>query len=277
MQLVQARERMEYLFENGLEALHTDEYAIAKPFFENFNIYETILYSILENKSAGVIFTDNKINPSFVLVCSPSTVSIPNAYAYLSGELNESSLIRVASYLKTLPKISLVVPFDWKFRFFFEKLGFNSIERMQLRRPFHFFNLDNWKQSLPNQYTISKIDKKNFSQCNWHSFILSCYGDEDHFFASGMGFCLLDQEKIISESYGLIANGKAEIGVITDKNYRSQNLGTIISAIVLDYCYKYNIEPYWNCDISNSASMAIAKKLGFEEDCKYCFLKWTSL
>lgn len=271
-------DRMELLLkeEKGLERLDLEEYAIAKPFFENFDIFETILHSILEGRSAGTIFTDNKNNPSFVLVCSPSIASSPNAYAYLGGELDQASLRKIASYLKTLPKVSLVVPLDWKFRTFFEKLGFNPVERVQLLRPFDFFDLDSWKQSLPAQYTISRIDEENFSQCNWHSFILNCYGDNEHFFANGMGFCLLDQGVITSESYGLIANGKAEIAVVTDQKYRGQSLGTIICAIMLDYCYENNLEPCWNCDVGNPASAAIAKKLGFEENCKYLFLKWTA-
>lgn len=274
-QFVQAGDKMEHLLRevDGLEMLNIDEYGIAKPFFENFTIYETILHSIIENKFAGTIFTNDKNNPSFVLVCSQSTASSPNAYAYLGGEIDQESLRKVASYLNTLPKISIVVPLDWEFRAFFEKLGFKPVERMQLRRPLDFFNLDSWNQSLPSQYTLSRINDENFAQCIWRSFILCCYGDMDHFFANGMGFCLLDQGKIISESYGFIANGKAEIAVITDEKYRGQNLGTVISAMMLDYCYKNNLEPYWNCDMGNPASAGIAKKLGFEEDCKYLFLK----
>jgi RimJ/RimL family protein N-acetyltransferase len=276
IQLAHAGDRMEHPLkeESGLETFNLDEHKISKHFFEDFNIFETILHSILENKSAGTVFTNNENNPSFVLVCSPSIASSPNAYAYLGGELDQESLRKVGSYLQKFPKVSLVVPIDWKFRTFFEELGFNPVERLQLRRPFDFFNLDTWNRSLPNHYSISRINDENFAQCNWHSFILSCYGDNDHFFANGIGFCLLDQGKIISESYGLIANGKAEIGVITDEKYRGQNLGTIICAIMLDYCYKNGLEPYWNCDVCNPASTAVAKKLGFEENCKYLFLKW---
>ena len=260
-----------------LEKLTPDEYGTAKPFFNDFNIYASILYSILEKRSAGEIFTDNKSNPTFVLVCSSSVNSNLNAPAYLGGTLNQLYLKKVVSYLKTLPKISLVVFPNWEFKTFFEEEGFKPIERLQLRRPLDFFNLNTFKQSLPNQYLVDKINSKNFAQCNWHSYLLILYGDDDHFFANGMGFCLTHQNKIAAESYAFIANNKAEIGVITDKDYRNQNLGTVISAIMLDYCYKNNIEPYWNCDINNSGSAEIAKKLGFEEDCKYLFLKWTSL
>jgi RimJ/RimL family protein N-acetyltransferase len=264
---------------NGLEVLDLDEYAMAEPFFEGFNIYESFLRSILQNRSAGKVLTDNKNDPSFVLVCTPvviSKVSSPYACAFLAGELDQNALTIVASSLKTFPKVSLVTPTEWKHRAFFEEEGFYSIERVQLRKPLDYLNVDILKQSLPSQYSISRINEDNFARCHWHAYVLSRYGDERHFFENGVGFCLEDQGKIVSESYGYIANGKAEFGVITDEKYRGQNLGTLICLPMLDYCTKNNIEPYWNCDIDNPASGAIAKKLKFQEDCTYLFLRWES-
>lgn len=274
-----SRRDMEYQLtqNNVLEKLNPDEYEIAKPFFNGFSTYSSILHSILEKRSAGQVFTDSKINPSFVLVCSFSVIANLNAPVYLGGRLDLGYLKKVITYLKSLPKVSLIAFPDWEFRASFEEAGFNPIERLQLRRPIGFFNIDNFKESLPNQYLVGKINSENFSQCNWYSYLLSLYGDSDRFFTNGMGFCLIDQGKVAAESYGFIAKNTAEIGVITDKNYRNQNLGTIVSAFMLDYCYKNNIEPYWNCDFSNPASSIVAKKLGFKEDCRYLFLRWSTL
>jgi len=263
--------------ESVFETLSLEQYEIAKPFFKGFKIYSSFLNSILERRNQGTIFTDNKNNPSFLLVCSPSAASNLNAPVYLAGELDLITLKKIRAFLQTFPKLSLVVPLEWKYRFFFEEAGFLPIERIQLRRPVQFFDSDIWKQSLPSQYSISKIDENQFSQCNWRLYILSCYGNEEQFFTHGKGFCLLDEGKIAAESYELfIANGQTEVGVITDTRYRGQNLGTIICATLLDDCYKNNIEPYWNCDIHNGASAAVAKKLGFQEDCHYLFLRWMS-
>jgi RimJ/RimL family protein N-acetyltransferase len=252
---------------NVLELIDIEEYMIARPFFADFKINEPILHAMLENRSAGKVFTDNKTNPSFMLVCSPA------GYVFLGGEPNQASLIQIASYLKTLSYVSLVSPSDWKFKDFFLGTGFTAVDRMQFQRRAAPSNWDSWKNKLPSQYFISRINKENFFQCNWHSFILSCYGESDRFFSNGMGFCLTDQGKIVSESYGLIASDKAEIGVVTDPSYRGQNLGTCICAIMLEYCYERNIEPFWSCNTDNSASAAIAKKLGFEVDCSYFFLR----
>ena len=283
MQFIHAGDKMENLSkeekqlcvsmnnaENMLILLDADEYTIAKSFFHDFKINQPILYSILENRSAGKIFTDDRSNPSFMLVCSPA------AYVFLGGSPDQTSLRKIVSYLKSLLHVSLVSPVDWKFKTFFEEAGFTAVERLQFQRHCDFFNLDSWKDSLPARYSINKIDNETFPQCNWRSFILSCYGDADHFFTNGRGFCLVDQGKIISEAYGIIAAGKAEIGVVTDEKYRGQNLGTSICAVMLDYCCKNDIEPFWSCNANNPASVAIAKKLGFEESCKYFFLKWAT-
>ena len=107
--------------------LNLEEYEIAKLFFNDFNTYASILHSILEKRSAGKVFTDDKNNPSFVLVCSSSVLSNLNAPAYLGGEIDQVSLRKVASYLKTLPKVSLVALSNWEFRTFFEEEGFTAI------------------------------------------------------------------------------------------------------------------------------------------------------
>ncbi|MBA3817056.1 MAG: GNAT family N-acetyltransferase, partial [Parachlamydiaceae bacterium] len=222
--------------ESELELTGPEEYVNAKPFFTNFKINQPILHGMLENKSAGKVFTDNKTNPSFMLVCSPA------GYVFLGGEPSQASLVKIASYLKTLPYVSLVSPLDWKFKDFFVRVGFSAVDRIQFQRRAATSSLDSWKNKLPNQYPITRINQENFPQCNWQSFILSCYGERDRFFSNGVGFCLTDQGRIVSESYGLIAADKAEIGVVTDPSYYGQNLGTCICAIMLEYCYEHNIE-----------------------------------
>lgn len=250
--------------EDALILIDASEYVIAKPFFVDFKINQPILHSMLENKSAGKIFTDDVISPSFMLVCSSA------GYVFLGGEPDLASLKKVALHLKTLSYVSLVCPFEWKLKNFFLEEGFVAIDRIQFYRPKTAF----WTKKLPVQYSMNRIDKDNFPMCSWYSFILNYYGDCDRFFANGLGWCLRDQGKVISESYGLIAGDQVEIGVITHENYRGQNLGTAICATLLDYCSEYHLRPFWNCNLDNPASIAIAKKLGFEEECRYFFLRW---
>lgn len=254
----------------ALELLEPNEYHIAKPFFEDFKLNQPMLHFNLENRGAGKIYTDDKNNPSFALVCNPV------CYTFLAGNLDQTSLREVADLLKTLPRICLIAPLDWDYRHFFEEEGFIPIKRIQFRSSGNLANVDYWKGRLPDQYYIDRIGVTNFNQCEWNLFILDYYGDQEQFFAEGMGFCVLDRDQVISESYGLISDGMAEIVVATSEKYRGQNLGTVVCAFMLDYCYSHNLEPIWSCDVTNPASAAIAKKLGFEKECDYLFLTWIS-
>lgn len=254
-----------------LELLEPSEYKIAWPFFKDFQINEPMLYLTLEKRGAGKVLTDSKTNPSFVLVYNPAS------HTFLSGELDQVSLQAVASYLKTLPKVSLVCPTDWKYRQFFEKDGFTPVDRIQFRRAKSLGRAHEWKSQLSPEYSVGKIEGKNFDQCEWRPILLSFYGDEERFFDQAMGICLSDEKGcVLSECYALITTGKAEIGVFTAENYRGKNLGTIVSAFMLDYCYAHDLEPFWSCDQINTASASVAKKLGFEEERRYVFLKWPS-
>ena len=254
--------------DSKLELINAKDYPTAKFFFKDLKINESILHAILENKTAGNVFTDSIANPTFMLVCSPA------GYVFLGGLPSQASLIKIVSYLKTLPFVSLVCPEDWGFKDFFVGLDFTFIERIQFKWRNRFSNLNVFKNRLQNHYSISRINEENFPQCNWHSFMLSCYGECGRFFSNGIGFCVKDQEKIVSESYGIIAHNKAEIVVVTNPDYYGQNLGASISAILLDYLTGQGVEPIWSCNADNKASLTTAKKLGFEEDCKYYFLRW---
>lgn len=257
--------------EKSTELLELNEYKIAWPFFKDFQINEPMLYLTLEKRGSGKVLTDSKTNPSFILVYNPA------GYTFLSGELDQISLQAVASYSKTLPKVSLACPADWKYRQFFEKEGFTPVDRIQFRRNKSLDRVREWKSQLPPEYSVGKTEGKNFHQCKWRPTLLNFYGDEKRFFDQAMGICLSDEKgSVISESYALISTGKAEIGVFTDENYRGKNLGAIVSSFILDYCYAHDLEPFWSCDQTNPASVSVAKKLGFEEERRYVFLKWPS-
>jgi RimJ/RimL family protein N-acetyltransferase len=252
-----------------LETLSPNEYKSAEAFFTDFTINEPFLYSILDGKTAGHVVTDNRDSPSFVLVYDAAS------HAFLSGNLDQSSLNAVAAYLKSLPRVSLVCPPDWDYRAYFENNGFTPIERIQFRKPKELRSFESWEQRLPPQYRMANICDENLERCQWGSFVSAFFGSTERFYSHGHGFCVIDKERVLSESYGIIARGKAEIGVITDANYRGQNLGTIACASMLHYCYDHNLEPFWSCDADNYASAKIAKKLLFEEDCRYVYLKST--
>jgi GNAT superfamily N-acetyltransferase len=251
-----------------MDELLPHEYTIVIPLLHKVWINAPMIHTMLEKRSGGKVFTD-RANPSFALVYNPS------CYTFLAGDLNEDALKKVALYLKGMSKVSLACPVDWKYRPFFEKEGFVAVDRMQFRRPKS--QIQSRKKELPVAYQICKIGKKNFSRCQWYEFVSQYYDSEEQFLSYGMGFCVVDRSgKVLSESYGLISSTMAEIVVATDPDHQGKGLGTFACDRVLNDCLAKSLEVVWSCDQSNLASAGIAKKLGFEKDRPYLFLKWIS-
>jgi len=58
---------------------------------------------------------------------------------------------------------------------------------------------------------------------------------------------------------------KLEIGIETIKEHHSKGLGYLACAELVEYCIDNNLEPVWSCRLENTASVNLAKKLGFVE------------
>lgn len=56
-----------------------------------------------------------------------------------------------------------------------------------------------------------------------------------------------------------------EIGIETLKEYHGQGLAFLACATLIEYCLANTLEPVWSCRYENTASMNLAKKLGFTE------------
>jgi|GEM_PF-6895821 len=251
----------------SLQMLSPEKYSAVEPFFADLHINEPTLYGVLDQLCAGAVFSDSATQPTFALVYNPA------GYTFLGGALIPEVLAEVVAYLKTVPKVILATKLDWEHIPYFEKEGFTPVERIQLKWGGDLAKVKQWKQTRPSQYAVKTIDADNFKKCTWHSFISGYFGGDDQFLKDGKGFCLIDNHKVIAESYGLEVRGKAEIGVVTADEYRGQNLGTIITAYILEYCHQKNLQPMWSCNLDNPASLAIALKHGFVEDCRYYFLR----
>ena len=254
-----------------LKLLNQNEYEKARSIFSEFIVNEPLIYSVLDFKSAGKVYTDNKQNPSFALLYTEGST-----YTFLAGDLDSTSLANVTSLLKTYPLISLVSPPKWKYQSFFEEMGFKEEKLIQFRSFLDPAHWTFWMNSLPLNCSANKIDDTNFSKCDWYEFITTFYGNKNAFFSNGAGFCLETEGKVISESYALIGSGKAELGIATNKDFQRQNYGTIAMSFILDYCSQQNIEPYWTCKASNIGSSSMAKKLGFKESCRYSLLTFSA-
>ncbi|MGM9968410.1 MAG: GNAT family N-acetyltransferase [Rummeliibacillus sp.] len=52
-------------------------------------------------------------------------------------------------------------------------------------------------------------------------------------------------------------------------NYRGRGLASLVVEQLIDYCLSQNIQPRWDCNSDNSASILLGNKLGFNNPQKY--------
>ncbi len=94
------------------------------------------------------------------------------------------------------------------------------------------------------------------------------YGSIEQFLTYGVGYCLLDEEEIVSiaSSYGSCSKG-IEIQINTIPAYRGQGLAAVVSAALMDDCLGRGLAPHW--DAANSTSARLAERLGYTPLGKY--------
>jgi GNAT superfamily N-acetyltransferase len=67
------------------------------------------------------------------------------------------------------------------------------------------------------------------------------------------------------------------IGVITQATYRKQGLATFACAFLIQLCEASGAQTYWDCARLNLGSVALARKLGFQNEREYKLLAWFDL
>ena len=142
-----------------------------------------------------------------------------------------------------------------RYAFSFDLLKYNTRKRIDLKN-----------------YEVLKIDQNLIEHClEFNNNYYEEYWDSvDNFLKNGIGFCVKDKEKIISEGVSIFKSERyAEIDITTDSNYRGKGLASIVAEQFIDYCLSKNIQPRWDCDINNGASIKLASKLGFYNPLKY--------
>ena len=128
------------------------------------------------------------------------------------------------------------------------------------------------KRKSHNNYNIEKINQVHIENClEFDKQYYDEYWDSpSNFLQNGFGFCIKENNQIMSEGVSIFKSvDYAEIDIITDSNYRGKGLASLVAEQFIDYCLSKNIQPRWDCNIDNSASIQLGNKLGFNNPQKY--------
>ena len=238
---------------------------------EHFNIIKekieeapTFVYSVLDCIIKGTVLADSSNYESLV-------ISTDSGLYYATGQSTDELL------LKNIVRIhEASVNQGKRFTLFSSETTWNqAIEKYlekkvrKIQRYGFSFDLMAFKNRKISD--ISELDVTNINQY----LIENClefdkkYYDEywdstDNFLQNGIGFCVKDGERVISEGVSIFKSKKyAEVDIVTDSNYRGKGLASIVAEHFMDHCLCRNIQPRWDCDVDNIASINLGSKLGF--------------
>ncbi|WP_078552169.1 GNAT family N-acetyltransferase [Alkalihalobacterium alkalicellulosilyticum] len=143
---------------------------------------------------------------------------------------------------------------------------------------YHFtFNLDKFLLNKKSSYSmhnavLTKIDKQLLHDPK-NEDIFTDFWDfwrsEDDFFKQGLGYCVVENNKVISVCFSShVDDNKHEIYVMSLEEARNKGLATICCTAFIEDCIKLGLEPHWSTYETNTASVNLASRCGFQLDKK---------
>jgi GNAT superfamily N-acetyltransferase len=92
---------------------------------------------------------------------------------------------------------------------------------------------------------------------------LSDYDSIPDFLERGLGFTMLDGDKVMGVAYSsLVCSQGIEVSIYVEERYRRQGVATALGARLLQESLRRNLRPDW--DAANLESRKLAEKLGFK-------------
>lgn len=147
------------------------------------------------------------------------------------------------------------------------------------RRPFlfnhqKFIHRGEWRKDLPPGFKLEFVDGALADRLG----ILGSWGSADAYARHGFGYALFDGNELASKCTSVLSSQThVEIDVDTNEKYRRRGLAILTASAFIEECLLRGKQPHWECFWDNSASTALAIKLGFEPLLDYPVYYWEEI
>jgi RimJ/RimL family protein N-acetyltransferase len=226
--------------------------------------------SVLENIRPGKIFTDSKNNPTWVIVWESAFGTL-----YPAGEIDFAALRELVQRLR---KESMIFLGLWLDDPLWESI---QPEIDQESRVLDFYDriqdgrLQKYIDQRPLETELRWVDEALVDRSVNRDLHLFGYADSEGAFGDIVGFFLMKGDEILCEALaGAEIMGTREMGVDTTESYQRRGYATVTCAKLIQFCEQQGLQTYWNCNKFNEASVALARKLGYQTEKEYRLLIW---
>ena len=226
-------------------------------------------FAVLEGNAQGRIFADHPLEPTWSVVHEAASGRL-----FLGGRIHYPSLRKLFLRLHRHGNLWVgLSPDDPRWQFLprrADQRGF-SLDFTD-RQPRH---ADGIGLSVPSGCKLQRLDLSLFEHCIGKSKYLSMYGSAQQALQKGQGLCLTNSHELLCEAFaGPISHRKIEITTSTHANYRDRGYATLTCTHLITQMEQQGYRTYFSCNRENHASVALARRLGYQTEREYRLLAW---
>lgn len=269
-----------------MHRLEKSQYDRVRPLFAALR-YNLVVDSVIEGNTPAWVFVDTVERPSTALIWNRQDALL------LAGSTQvpsmDSELKRVIggqivpdARRRHIPRLSLhTADLSWERRAGAILEGF--LPERAARRFYRSGPLQvDWRTETPSGYAVQRMDAgllgddglENAGQVvGW---VRSFWPSNEAFLETGFGYVVLQGRTLASWCLTVYASGgEFELGLATMPDHRNRGLATLAAAACVEHSFERGFTPHWHCWEENRASIAVARKVGFERPRRYDVIRFS--
>ena len=225
-------------------------------------------FNVLEGLNQGQILVDDPENPTVAVVRDHiyGTLYFGGAasgalLASLVREFRKRGEVGIGCWLDDPLNEMIPADFDYDGRtyYFTERSSQNPMPSFE----------------LPAGFRLVPRDGQLFLRSFDYQSTLDAFGSVENVLRHTLGAVILQGDTVVCEAAtGAPTHSLVEVGVTTAEAYRGQRLATIACARLIEMCEARGYKTWWDCAKQNTASVRLAKKLGFQNEPEYRYVWW---
>jgi RimJ/RimL family protein N-acetyltransferase len=260
--------------------LQKEQYKRVGPLFQTLD-YNLTVNAVLAGTTPGEIYVDDPVQPKAAITWVKHRI-------YLAGSARNEGFNRAVNQLfsgKIVPgavaagKAEFVLyyaPEDWDDQV---DILFEGKFPIKDRRLYFIFKepRNDWRALIPPGCTMRRVDRELLRQTylkNLDTLIEEIHSEResiDRFFGNGFGFCLTQGDEIAGWCFSEFnTRDRCEVGIETAEAHRRRGFATLTASALVEHALANGVTRIgWHCWASNTASITLAEKVGFEKSLEY--------
>ncbi len=227
------------------------------------------LWAILEGAIQGRILVDDPLLPTIAVV-----EDLTEGHAYLGGALTEPRLWEAFQMLRAFQELVVCL---WPGDPLLAILpGDHTYEGVAIDFSDRSLAVDLEQLAIiPPGYALRQIDAAYARAVPEFDYYVKMFGSSERAIQNMIGYYLVQGEAAACEAVAApLCRGVAELGVETAPAFQQKGLATALCAYVIRECEARGYQTFWNAAQQNTASAALARRLGFRKEQQMIVRAW---